>query len=235
MNQTADSDNLVPHQFQHQSLALINSVIQLSGSIFFLVEPDMRHKGAVLYDLQASVEKDYTSTYGSLDPLNPARFEDKDLTVVTLDSQMPAHLLKQTLYYQEFMQPNQHRHVADMFFRQDGNIVAVLSMLRHESLGPFTHDELQLLKKLQPFMEFSLNAVYLSKRNGERQAISNKYQLTSRELDVLELVVSGATNKAIAAHLGLGLATVKTHLHHIFQKAEVSVRSELVAKILQEL
>ncbi len=231
----SNQENLLPHKFQHQSLSLINSVVELSGSIFFLVEPDMHHKGAVLYDMSPSIEKEYTSTYSSLDPLNPERFADKELTVVTLDSQMPAHLLKQTLYYQEFMQPNNHRYVADMFFRQDGQIVAVLSMLRQESLGPFTHDELELLKKLQPFMEFSLNAVYLPKRNEERQQISSKYQLTTRELDTLELVISGASNKAIASHLSLGLATVKTHLHHIFQKTEVSSRSELVAKMLKEL
>lgn len=227
-------DGLLPHQFQHQSLTLINSLIPLSGSIFFLVEPDMHHKGAVLYNLSPSIEKEYTR-YASLDPLNPERFVDQNKTVVTIDSQMPAHLLKQTLYYQEFMQPNNHRYVADMFFRREGQIVAVISMLRHEELNPFSSEELELLKKLQPFMEFSLNAVYLPKRNEERQQVGDKYQLTTRELDTLELVIGGATNKAIATHLNLGLPTVKTHLHHIFQKTEVSSRSELVAKILKEL
>lgn len=228
-------DQLVPHQFQHQSLSLINSVVTLSGSIFFLTEPDMRHKGAVLYNLQPSIEKEYTATYASLDPLNPERFADKDLTVVTLDSQISPHMLRQTLYYQEFMQPYNHRYVADMFFRQDGYIVAVLSMLRAEKLGAFTSDELSLLRKLQPFMEYSLNSVYLPERNRQREQISNRYQLTSRELDTLELVISGASNKAIASQLGLGLATVKTHLHHIFQKTGVSSRSELVARMLQEI
>ncbi|MBB1487644.1 response regulator transcription factor [Oceanospirillum sediminis] len=229
------SDQLLPHQFQHQSLSLINSVVTLSGSVFFLTEPDMRHKGAVLYNLQPSIEKEYTATYASLDPLNPQRFADKDLTVVTLDSQMSPYMLRQTLYYQEFMQPYNHRYVADMFFRQDGDIVAVLSMLRTDKLGAFTSDELSLLRKLQPFMEYSLNSVYLPERNRQREQISNRYQLTSRELDTLELVISGASNKAIASHLGLGLATVKTHLHHIFQKTGASSRSELVARMLQEI
>jgi len=189
----------------------------------------------VLCDLNPSIEKDYTRSFSSLDPLNPARFADKDLTVVTLDSQMPAHLLKQTLYYQEFMQPHGHRYVADMFFRRDGQIVAVLSMLRQESMGSFSDAELQLLRKLQPFMEYSLNAVYLPKRNRERAAIGDKYQLTGRELDVLELLLSGAANKTIAGDLSLGLATVKTHLHHIFQKTGVTTRSELVGLMMREL
>lgn len=221
--------------FQQHSLELINNMVSLSGAIFFLVEPDMQHRGAVFYNLSPDIEQDYTRHFSSLDPLNPARFEDQALTVVTLDSQMQPHLLKQTLYYQQFMQPHNHRYVADMFFRHNGKIVAVLSVLRQHTLGPFVDAELKLLRQLQPFMEYSLNAVYLPVRTQQRSSISDRYGLTARELDVLELVLSGASNKAIAKELSVGLATVKTHLHHIFQKTGISNRSALVGHILREI
>src|SRR5581483_5321394 len=42
--------------------------------------------------------------------------------------------------------------------------------------------------------------------------------LTSRERDVLRLVIDGLTNRAIAEQLSVSTETVKTHVHHIMQK-----------------
>lgn len=229
------ASSLLPHQFQHQSLSLINSLLPVSNAVFFLVEPGMQHRGAVIFNGAQDMEKQYTQEYNAMDPLSPDRFRDKDTRVATLDSQIAPHLLKQSRYYQEFMLPHEHRFVADMFFRNQGDIVAILSVLRAESLGNFSDTELELLNNIQPFMEYSLNTVYLPRRHQERQSFEQQYQLTERELDVLELLISGANNKQIAAELNLGLATIKTHLHHIFQKTDVQSRAELVSRSLQLL
>ena len=70
---------------------------------------------------------------------------------------------------------------------------------------------------------------------GERQSLEDKYSLTKRELDVMEMIMSGASNKLIASELTLGLATVKTHLQHIFQKMDVSSRAALLSKVIEDL
>lgn len=51
-------------------------------------------------------------------------------------------------------------------------------------------------------------------------------KLTTRELEVLQLVTNGLSNKEIAAELVIGLATVKTHVEHIIQKLHVSDRTQ---------
>jgi DNA-binding CsgD family transcriptional regulator len=48
--------------------------------------------------------------------------------------------------------------------------------------------------------------------------------LTARELEVLGVLSTGATSLEIAARLGIGLATVKTHLHHAYRKIGVTNR-----------
>jgi DNA-binding NarL/FixJ family response regulator len=51
--------------------------------------------------------------------------------------------------------------------------------------------------------------------------------LTNRELQIVAAIVEGATNRDIAARLGLSEQTVKNHLSNIFDKVGASNRLEL--------
>lgn len=62
---------------------------------------------------------------------------------------------------------------------------------------------------------------------------SDDDELSAREMDVLKLLVAGASNKMIAAQLNLSENTVKSHLSHIFSKLQVQSRAEAVAVALQ--
>lgn len=53
--------------------------------------------------------------------------------------------------------------------------------------------------------------------------------LSPREVEVLHLVASGATNREAAARLFISEATVKTHLIHIYSKLDVKDRASAVA------
>jgi DNA-binding NarL/FixJ family response regulator len=53
--------------------------------------------------------------------------------------------------------------------------------------------------------------------------------LTSRELEILQLVLAGYTNKAIAAEIYISEKTVEFHLDHIYNK--IGVRTRLMAGI----
>ena len=59
--------------------------------------------------------------------------------------------------------------------------------------------------------------------------------LTQRELQVLELVARGATNREVAARLHVSEATVKTHLVHAFGKLGVGDRTAAVTVALERL
>ena len=53
--------------------------------------------------------------------------------------------------------------------------------------------------------------------------------LTSRETEILRLVLTGRTNKAIATQICITEKTVEFHLNHIYTK--VGVRTRLLAGI----
>ena len=58
--------------------------------------------------------------------------------------------------------------------------------------------------------------------------------LTQRESEVLELLVSGHSNKAVASTLVVSEDTVKTHIRGLYRKLGVSDRSGAIAVALRE-
>jgi two-component system, NarL family, response regulator YdfI len=58
---------------------------------------------------------------------------------------------------------------------------------------------------------------------------NSNLMLTPREIEVLQLLGSGNGNKAIAQNLHISEHTVKFHISSIFQKLNVSTRTEAVA------
>ena len=54
-------------------------------------------------------------------------------------------------------------------------------------------------------------------------------RLTRREVEVLELIEEGLSNKLIARRLSIQEQTVKNHVHNILLKLGVSRRTEAVA------
>lgn len=60
-------------------------------------------------------------------------------------------------------------------------------------------------------------------------------ELSAQERRVLALVAEGKTNKEIAAAMGLSPKTVKNYLSHVFQKLQVTRRSEAAVRFARDM
>ncbi len=58
-------------------------------------------------------------------------------------------------------------------------------------------------------------------------------ELTGREMEVLELIVRGQSNKEIAMSLGISEATVKSHINNLLSKLGVTDRTQAATTALQ--
>jgi DNA-binding NarL/FixJ family response regulator len=57
--------------------------------------------------------------------------------------------------------------------------------------------------------------------------------LTTREVQIVELLASGASNVELAGELMVSVATIKTHLTHIYDKLDVDTRAGAVARAIE--
>jgi DNA-binding CsgD family transcriptional regulator len=105
-----------------------------------------------------------------------------------------------------------------------GNTVAVLTF---ESRGPAFLDD-GLAGSLR-----WLGSALGRRLTGDRPEVGET-RLSDREREVLQLAADGYDGPAIAQHLFVSPATVKTHFIHVYEKLGVNDRSAAVARALRQ-
>ncbi len=77
---------------------------------------------------------------------------------------------------------------------------------------------------------------YLTSNTSSHRIMLREHDLlTTRELEILQLLATGAKNTDIAAELSLSVHTIKTHIYHIYKKLDVSNRTQAVNWATQNL
>jgi DNA-binding NarL/FixJ family response regulator len=79
------------------------------------------------------------------------------------------------------------------------------------------------------FLQAEVARPLLQKVAVEARLDAKQNRLTVRELEALELLAEGKTNKEVASALAVSDETVKTHLKHIYEKLGASDRAHAVA------
>ena len=62
-----------------------------------------------------------------------------------------------------------------------------------------------------------------------------KPELSTREAEVIRMVLQGHSSESIGLHLGISVTTVKTHRKHAYAKLNISSQSELLSLFLKTL
>ena len=86
--------------------------------------------------------------------------------------------------------------------------------------------EFALAKQVVPFLIQIVHQVRQFRQDTEEN------RLTKREEEILACLFEGMQDKEIASTLGIGTATVHTHMHRLFEKLGVHSRRDIIAKYL---
>ncbi len=226
----------LPEEFELELFELIDRLLPVDGIRFRVYVPGIDLSQEIGSDVEIDqMTKDYSSEFWKVDPMHPSNFEHTNRTVVTNSELMTNSAWENTDIYKNFFAPHDYFHNADVFFRYEERIIGVLTVLRKDPDKNFTPTETRLLKDIQPFLEFSLSKVYLPKRTHNRESLAKEFSLTSRELDVVEVALTGASNKELVQKLKISLPTLRTHIQNIYRKTDVHSNSELISKVLNIL
>ena len=64
--------------------------------------------------------------------------------------------------------------------------------------------------------------------DAKMSALKTAYSLSSREVEILELIIRGKNNSDIASALFISENTVKVHIYHLYKKLQIKSRMEAI-------
>jgi DNA-binding NarL/FixJ family response regulator len=67
--------------------------------------------------------------------------------------------------------------------------------------------------------------------NGRNHNVTVLSTLTARETQIAQMIAAGMSNKDIARRLNIGLATAKTHVHHLLGKLNLQRRGQAASRM----
>lgn len=140
------------------------------------------------------------------------------LKVTILGNELPKYkrellnLLREAIHY------SYENHILLPYKRLDKQTQVLLMLLKEERLQDLNEGERGFLYVL----------LQLGNHDKENVLLSN------RELEVLKVLATGASNKKIGEQLCISLSTVKTHIINIYSKLHVSNRVEAIKKATEE-
>ena len=135
---------------------------------------------------------------------------------------------KQTKIYQNVCAYYNHEHIAIAPIVGEGHLIGTIYFARAENIPAFNNQDLANLSSISAHLSATI-AKLRSQQASSNSSLANC--LTTRELQIADLVAQGLTNAEIGIQLWISRNTVKQTLKNIFRKLDVSARAQMVAKL----
>jgi DNA-binding CsgD family transcriptional regulator len=141
---------------------------------------------------------------------------------------LPTGGWKQSDLYQRCCSEYDHEHIMTGPIVGCGQLIGSIHFARVGDTPAFSSNDLASLSAVCIHLSACLAALRV--QSSASPSLICK-QLTSREIQIANLVAKGLTNAEIGAELWITQNSVKQALKRMFRKLEVSARTEMVAKL----
>jgi len=177
----------------------------------------------------------YEAYYQYRDPITHQLRQRRAPTLVT--QILPQHELMKTEFFNDFLARDGLHHGVNLFAWDGERNLGDLRIWRSRQRGPFDRDTLDLLRLVQPAFTGALRR--LRDRPVDAALVApvpaspDPWQgLNGRAREIAQALCAGWPDKKIAAELGIGYSTVRTHVDALFERFGVHNRTELVRWLL---
>lgn len=82
------------------------------------------------------------------------------------------------------------------------------------------------------FLKYYIGPPSIIENGSVLDSITEKYNISRREREIMELLLRGKSNKEIESMLFISLNTVRNHIYSLYQKLGVKSRGQLVHLIM---
>lgn len=167
-------------------------------------------------------ELDYTRwTFAA--PIGQA-FRETDLMTDTARENTP--------YYKEMFKAGNIHYSAILTIIFDGVFLGVINLFRSKDDQDFSDDEMFFLDLLKEHLGYRLSQEFSkfkekAKVYPTKDSLMSSYQLTTREVEIVYLLLDGLSRQMICEKLCITLNTLKKHTVNIYKKLEINSWREL--------
>lgn len=226
--------------FAQKSMRLIRMLIPYTKGWFVLFDEDQNIIGEKSYftGFDSTTEENYKNIYHDQDYIHYL-YEFSSETNVYKDSNiLDADVRTGTDFYRNFLIPEDIIYGCGILIIRNRRLTGAFNLFRNERSGDFSDKEIYVLNILKKHIENMLYNVTQIKKtsmpvNRIIEEFSEKYSLTAREIDVLNLLNLGYSNQEIADKLIISLSTVKKHVYNLYSKTGAASRSQLINQIFR--
>ena len=147
--------------------------------------------------------------------------------------------------YTKCYKPNNIYYSMQLHLSYNNTFLVVISLYRSKEQGDFNDEEMFIMKGFIDHLTYRFYQNYIEKNlppNNSNNSKTNipylhtelalKYALTSRETEVLALILNNEDNEDIADKLCISSFTLKKHLQNIYRKFDVNSRWTLIQKCI---
>lgn len=222
------------YEIADKFLKLLSPLIIYDKAFLIMCDEDdkIEENNSAFINVSDSAKQSYIDTFYEIDyvknitsPSKTTVFRDTDEIEYTVRSK--------TKIYREFLSPNNMEFGCGIVFVKKGRILGVLNLFRNIGFCDFTDRELQILEVLK---EHITNIIYSLKKNSltvdgrKNLNLDNlaSYDLSKREIEIIELMLEGLSNQEIGDTLVISISTVKKHVYNIFTKLGINSRMQLL-------
>jgi DNA-binding CsgD family transcriptional regulator len=141
---------------------------------------------------------------------------------------------EKTEFYNEFLAHGLEYPMA-LCIAHNGKCYGALSLFRSKRMGDFCDRDVFILNQLHNHLATRICLHKHSKTDlvfHKIDEIKQSKLLTSRESEIVDLILEGFSNEEISSRLFVELGTVKKHIHNIYSKFNVKNRMQLLRVFL---
>lgn len=213
-------------------LDLVKQALNASAALIYWIDSSY---GSPLASDSASARfiKGYNEGMGSFDPINVHFVVEGGTPVAFLEGCLRAPLTPETERYAKFIHDAGFANAATIVLRDEGEPLIGIGVMKTLDDPPTTAETETVADAIRRYLERELIYNPAVRQRYIARKLSRRFGLSPREVEVMHLIADGAANHDISVALGIGPATVKTHLQRSFDKLGVGSRTAAMRMLLE--